>query len=93
MIRWTTLQVLFIQCKLFEKTNVVVKHHCVQASATFSSLLQLDVMHNFGQIASGHVSPLFITKLLQKKGKERSTKFENSQHRWKHRWKWSANGT
>jgi hypothetical protein len=50
-------------------------------------------MHNFDEIANGHVNPLFIIELLQKKGKERSTKSEMSQHKWKHRWNWSANGT
>jgi hypothetical protein len=33
-------------------------------------------MHSFGQILSGNVSPLFITELLNKKGKERLTKYE-----------------
>jgi hypothetical protein len=50
--------------------NVFVRRHCVQKSAAFSQLLQPDVMHSFGQIASGHVNPLFIIELLQKK-KER----------------------
>jgi len=50
-------------------------------------------MHSFGQIASGHVSPLFITKILQKKRKERSKKLKMSQHKWKHIQKWIANKT
>jgi hypothetical protein len=50
-------------------------------------------MDSFGQIANGHVSPLFITELLQKKGKEISAKSKMSQHKWKHTWKWSADGT
>jgi hypothetical protein len=79
MTRWTTLQVLSTQSKLFESTNVVNRCQCVHTSAAFSRLLQLDVIHSFSHIASGHVSPLFITKLLQKKGNEISTKFEMSQ--------------
>jgi hypothetical protein len=44
--------------------NVLVERCCVQASATFFQLLQLDVMDGFGQIASGHVGPFFIIELL-----------------------------
>ncbi len=64
MTRWTTLQVLSIQCKLFESTNVIIGHHYVWSSVAFPQLLQLNVMHSFYQITSGHVYPLFITKLL-----------------------------
>jgi hypothetical protein len=78
IIKWTTLQVLSIQCRLFESTNVAVRYCCVQTNVMFSQLLQLDVMHNFNQIANGHVSPHFIIKFLQKKGKEKSTKFTMS---------------
>jgi hypothetical protein len=77
---------------LFKSTNGVVKHHYKQTSATFFQLLQPDVMHSFDQIASEHVSPFSITKLLQNKGKKKSTKFKMSQHRCKHKLKWSANG-
>jgi hypothetical protein len=49
-------------------------------------------MHSFDQIASGHVSPLFIIELLHKNGKEKSTKSKMSQHRCKHKWKWSVDG-
>ncbi len=87
------MQVLSIQYRLFESTNVILRLRCVQTSVVFSQLLQPDVMHSFNKIASGHVSPLIIIELLQKKGKEISTKFEMSQHKWKHRWKWSADGT
>jgi hypothetical protein len=49
-------------------------------------------MHNFGQIVSGHVSPFFITELLQKKGNERLAKSKMLQQRWKHIWKSSVDG-
>jgi hypothetical protein len=81
MTKLTTLQVLSIQCRLFESMNVVVRRHYLQTSAVFSQLLQPIVMHNFGQIASGHVSPFFIIELLQKNRKEISSKCEMSQHR------------
>jgi hypothetical protein len=50
------------------------------------------MLYQFWPDYKGHVNPLFITKLLEKEGKEKSTNYEMSQHIWKNRWKWSADG-
>jgi hypothetical protein len=68
-------QIFCIQCRLFENMNVVIGCHYVHTSATFSRLLQPNVMHIFSQIVNGHVGPLFITELLRIKGKERPNFF------------------
>jgi hypothetical protein len=83
MTKWTTLQVLCIRCKLFESTNVIIRHCCVQINAMFSQLLQSNVMQIFYQIISGHVYQFFIIELLHIKGKETLEKSKMSQWRWR----------
>jgi hypothetical protein len=46
MTKWTAMQVLSKQYRLFKNMNVVVGRRFVQISAMFSRLLQIDVMHN-----------------------------------------------
>jgi hypothetical protein len=50
MTKWTTLQVLSIQCRLFESTNVVIRRYYVQTSPTSWKwkpfVLQLDLGSN-----------------------------------------------
>ncbi len=69
MTKCTPSQVLFIQCKLFESPNIIIRHYYVQTNATIPQLLQPNVMHSFGYNTSGHIHQFFIVKLLQINGK------------------------
>jgi len=48
MTSWTPSQLFSIQCRLFEGSNIIIKHCCVQTSVVIPQLLQPNVMHNFG---------------------------------------------
>jgi hypothetical protein len=49
------MQIMSIQSGVFECAYIVLKCHYIQTYTMFAQLLQLDVMHNFCKIASGHV--------------------------------------
>jgi hypothetical protein len=73
MTRWTTLQVLSIQCRFFENTNVIVRHCYVQTSAVLSQLLQLDVMHSLARLQVGmsaHSSSLNFYRRKERKDQQ-----------------------
>jgi hypothetical protein len=50
---------------LFKSSNIVVACCYVQGGAMFSWFLQPYVMHSFNKIASQHVYPFDVIKLLQ----------------------------
>jgi hypothetical protein len=64
MTKWIALQMLSIQCRLFESMNVIVGRCCIETNVAISQLLQPHIMHSFYQIVNGHVYPHLIIEFL-----------------------------